>query len=418
MNKIEKLIEDLCPEGVPSDTFDNLGTIYNGLSGKSKEDFSLGNSPYVSYLNIGNHPRLPEVIESKVRILNGEKQNSVQKGDLLFTGSSEDIEGVGLTSEVQHTPSETTYLNSFCFGWRPTKGNFHSGFLKHLFRSEHLRSKIIACSNGVTRINISKKLLLRIEIPLPPLLVQQEIVSILDKYTELEVELGAELGAELQARFSQLRTLRESLISRAQNRFISARLGDVTTIMSGWGFPHETQGKPGDIPFYKVSDMNSPGNEIFMSSSNNCVTPDVLKKLGAKLAPSGAIVFPKIGAAVATNKRRILTRDSSFDNNVMALVAGDTIHPGFLFHWFQTMDLTDLARQSGAVPSIRKSDVEMITIPVPPIKEQAQIAKYLDSLQTVFGNFEGIIPSEITARRQQYEYYRNKLLTFKELKAS
>jgi type I restriction enzyme S subunit len=102
--------------------------LYTGLSGKSKEDFSLGNAPYVSYLNIGNHLALPEKIDARVQVRYGEKQNFIQKGDLLFTGSSEDLEGVGLTSEVQHTPKELTYLNSFCFGWRPVDGKFHSGF--------------------------------------------------------------------------------------------------------------------------------------------------------------------------------------------------------------------------------------------------------------------------------------------------
>jgi type I restriction enzyme, S subunit len=193
MNRIEQMIDDLCPTGVPSLEINQLGYLYPGLSGKGKSDFSGGNAPFVSYLDIGNNPSLPKEISTMVVIGPDENQNAIQRGDLLFTGSSEDAEGVGLTSEVEYQPETPTFLNSFCFGFRPQEGKFATGYLKHLFRSWAVRKRIMSCSNGVTRINISKKLLIKLEIPVPPLEIQREIVSILDRFALLEAELEAEL---------------------------------------------------------------------------------------------------------------------------------------------------------------------------------------------------------------------------------
>jgi type I restriction enzyme S subunit len=142
-----------------------------------------------------------------------ERQNEIQFGDLLFTGSSEDRDGVGLTSEVEYSPGSKTYLNSFCFGFRPNDDLFVKGYLKHLFRSREVRIAVIACSNGVTRINISKKSLVKTEIPIPPLEVQREIVSILDKLDALVNDLTFGLPAEITARRKQYEYYRNKLLA-------------------------------------------------------------------------------------------------------------------------------------------------------------------------------------------------------------
>ena len=206
-------IVNLCPLGIERIELAALGDLYPGLTGKSKADFSQGNSPFVSYLDIANNSSLPMAIMAKVKVDDHERQNEIRQGDLLFTGSSEDRAGVGLTSEVLHTPSTTTYLNSFCFGFRPLANFFEKGYLKHLFRSSDIRSRVMACSNGVTRINISKSNLVKIAIPVPPPEIQIEIVTILDKLETLVNDINIGLPAEIQARRKQYEYYRNKLLT-------------------------------------------------------------------------------------------------------------------------------------------------------------------------------------------------------------
>ena len=93
-------------------------------------------------------------------------------------------------------------------------------------------------------------------------------------------------------------------------------LGNVCEIRSGWGFPNVEQGKvEGEFPFFKVGDMNNNGNEMFMYTANNYINDDVVKKLKCKPAPAGTIIFPKIGAAIGTNKKRILVNETKAARN-------------------------------------------------------------------------------------------------------
>ena len=192
-------------------------------------------------------------------------------------------------------------------------------------------------------------------------------------------------------------------------------MGEIAEVRSGWGFPLSYQGDSvGDIPFFKVSDMNSLGNEIRMRSATNYVSQKVAMKLGVTAAPEGTIIFPKIGAAIATNKKRILTQPSAYDNNVMGVIPSDRIDSRFLFHWMQTVDLSRIANDSGALPSIRKSEMERAPVPLPRDEEQRRIADILDQFDALVNDLSSGLPAEITARRKQYEYYRDKLLTFEE----
>lgn len=192
-------------------------------------------------------------------------------------------------------------------------------------------------------------------------------------------------------------------------------MAEVSEIRSGWGFPNMHQGQSeGVYPFYKVSDMNLVGNETVMTAANNFIDEATAKKLGVTPAPAGTVIFPKIGAAVATNKKRLLSMPSAYDNNVMGLIPGKQLNPRFLFFLMQTVDLTKLAHDSGAVPSIRKSEMERFLVPVPSLEEQARIVAILDQFDALVNDLRSGLPAEIKARRQQYTHYRDRLLTFRE----
>jgi len=151
-----------------------------------------------------------------------------------------------------------------------------------------------------------------------------------------------------------------------------------------------------------------------MTSAKNYIDCLTVKLLGVSPAPAGTIIFPKIGAAIHTNKKRKLSCSSSYDNNIMGLIPSKCLISGFLFYWILTKDISNFANHSGALPSIRKSTMGEVKIPVPPLPVQQEIVSILDRFDALVNDFSSGLPAEIKARRQQYEYYRDKLLTFKE----
>jgi type I restriction enzyme S subunit len=159
-------------------------------------------------------------------------------------------------------------------------------------------------------------------------------------------------------------------------------LSEIVTARGGSPFPHAKQGKKsGGFPFYKVSDMNLPGNELLMTKSVNWVDEQDLVSLKAKTFPSRTVIFPKVGGALFTNKKRILTQPSVVDNNVMGVIAkdADTCLPEFLFQWFLSIDLGQLANP-GPLPSINSSRLYETFFPLPDKNEQKSIVEALDKI--------------------------------------
>jgi len=157
-------------------------------------------------------------------------------------------------------------------------------------------------------------------------------------------------------------------------------LTEVTSFAGGVAFPKREQGRAaGKFPFYKVSDMNLPGNSPRLRQAANWIDDAQRRDLGARIWPAGTVVFPKVGAALKTEKRRLLTVDSAFDNNIMGLIpAEDKLSPGFLLAFMETIRLGDLA-QEGAVPSINQRSIGRVEIPLPPLPMQTRIVDLLNS---------------------------------------
>ena len=191
-----------------------VGTFYSGLSGKSKDDFQNGNAKFITYVNVFNHPALETDVEDKVKIMDGEKQNTVQYGDLLFTGSSETPDECGMCSVLTHHTDEKLYLNSFCFGFRFNNlSGINPDFMKFLFRSSAIRKLICKTANGVTRYNVSKKEFAKIVIPIPSIEIQNQIATILDKFYSLIGDISIGLPAEIEKRQQQYEYYRDRLLT-------------------------------------------------------------------------------------------------------------------------------------------------------------------------------------------------------------
>lgn len=183
-----------------------LGDTYNGLSGKSKDDFGVGER-FITYMNVYRNFEIDETIFDLVNILPGERQNKVQYGDIIFTGSSETPDEVGITSVVLKE-MEDFYLNSFCFGFRLHDfGKLNPRYAKFLFRNSEIRHFLNLRAQGSTRFNLSKTDLKKnLKLGLPKVSKQVEIAKRLD---ELEKATGL-----LRDKLQSSRTLHNALINQ------------------------------------------------------------------------------------------------------------------------------------------------------------------------------------------------------------
>lgn len=171
-----------------------LGNPFNGLTGKTKEDFGEG-KPYIPYLNIFKNAIINSEAFDYVRVNGDENQNRVIYGDLFFTTSSETPEEVGMASAYLGS-NEELYLNSFCFGFRPYDFKVVApAYLSYYFRSSLGRRLMTRLAQGATRYNLSKKLFLKEEIVLPPIIEQQQISKILISWDQA-IKLNQSLLSE------------------------------------------------------------------------------------------------------------------------------------------------------------------------------------------------------------------------------
>ncbi len=127
----------------------------------------------------------------------------------------------------------------------------------------------------------------------------------------------------------------------------------------------------GDIPWFRVADMNAPGNETYMVYGKDFLTTLQAESVGLHVRPAGTIIFPKRGGAIATNKKRLLHGPSAYDLNTMGVVP-EPESADYLWLWFLKLDLGGLSDGSN-VPQINNGDIAPLAVPLPPAAEQARI---------------------------------------------
>lgn len=200
------------PEGWKVQRLKSLGYLYGGLSGKSGDDFTVDEdidsySLFIPFTNIFNNIEIQTDKLYKVKTFEGEKQNEVLKGDILFLMSSEDYEGLG-KSCLMNDEIKNLYLNSFCKGLRITLNDIYSAYINYLLLSHPIRNKIMSLGNGFIRINLRAEKLVNILLPLPPLPEQQAIADYLDKKCA-EID---QLIAIKQKKADELKEYKKSII--------------------------------------------------------------------------------------------------------------------------------------------------------------------------------------------------------------
>ncbi|MEX6632968.1 restriction endonuclease subunit S [Hyphococcus lacteus] len=156
------------------------------------------------------------------------------------------------------------------------------------------------------------------------------------------------------------------------------RLDSTGKFKSGSGFPEIEQGGKEGVPFLKVSDMNLIGNETEITTANNYLTADHIKRLGYRPIYSRAIIFAKVGAAIFLERKR-KAENFLIDNNMMAFVPSDLIDYDYLACLFGTIIFSKFA-QIGALPSYNAGDLGSIKVALPTISEQKKIAAFLGAV--------------------------------------
>lgn len=416
MSKIDELIQEYCPEGVEFKTIEGLGDLYGGITGKSKDDFKDGNARFITYVNIFSNIAVDTTRDDYVKIGEGEKQRTLQKGDVCFTGSSENPEECGMSSVVNIEPSEPLYLNSFCFFFRPKDTSLLlPDFTKYLFRDSAIRKQINQTASGVTRFNISKKRFMKIRIPVPPLEVQKEIVKILDTFTQLE----AELTAELTARKAQHEHYRNQLLTFDDAGGVRWTTIEEVASDTFWIMPATPNfSEAGEVPY--ITSKNIKGGHISFENIKRISKDDYRAISKNRPIVVDDILISMIGTIGEV--ARVKSSDLDFYGQNMYLVRLDQakINVNYFLHFFDSNKMktyfSSIKNNSGQ-GYLKANHIESIKIPLPSLSEQVRVASILDKFDALTNDISQGLPAEITARRQQYEYYRTKLLTFKELPA-
>jgi len=185
-------------------------------------------------------------------------------------------------------------------------------------------------------------------------------------------------------------------VSELPSTWAAPKLVEVIDIVSG-ATPKGVENCTGsDVPFFKVSDMNTPGNERTMISAQINASYKEAASLGLPICPVGTVVFPKRGGAILTNKKRRLGQPSSFDLNTMGFVnRTETIRDDFLWFWMLSVSLSDIYDGSN-VPQINNKNVEPLSFPICSPAEQAEIARLLDEKLDAADALEAEIHAALT----------------------
>ena len=405
---LEKLLDN---QPVEWKKLGEVATFYGGLTGKSKEDFNEGNAYYISYKNIYENIAVDATCLERVNVGEGERQHTVKYGDVLITGSSENLEEAGMSSAVTFESETNIYLNSFSFGIRFNEGiELSPEFTKYLFRTNMMRKQIMSTAQGVTRFNVSKKRFATIEIPLPPLSVQSRIVEILDKFTSLE----AELEAELDCRKRQYIYYRELLLDFSQHNNIQwKKLGEVGIFQRGTSFQKKHFTDEG-IPCIHYGQIYT---RYHLSTDKTISFLSKEFAVRARKAQTGDLII-----ATTSENDEDVCKAIVWEGEGDVVVSNDacfyhhSLNPRYIAYYLQTEAFQKQKRSYITGTKVRRvnaNDLARIEIPLPPLTEQQRIVEILDKFDTLTNSISEGLPLEIQLRKQQYEYYREQLLDFR-----
>jgi type I restriction enzyme, S subunit len=218
-------------------------------------------------------------------------------------------------------------------------------WMRHVCRSPRLWAEMKNRVKGTVqrRKRLNPEQLLQIQLPIPPRKVQARIVEVLDAVDDQITSLEAEVEAVVK--------VRTGLVGRSADTG-QVSLGSLGVVSQGKGLPKESQGKQtGEVSWYKIADMTGSGNEFGYTVADTRLTPSEVAALGGVVVEAGAVTFPRVGAAVLTEKKRIVDTPGALDENHLVITPGEGTNSEYLLAVMESFALSSLVR-SGAVPSL------------------------------------------------------------------
>ena len=415
MSKLERLIQQYCPDGVE---YVKLGNICNikgriGFRGYTRDDQvkegegALSLSPS----NIQNG----QMDYTKGTYISWEKYNESPEiitydGDIIFCKTA----SVGKVALVKNLPYAAT-INPQLVVLKDIKCN--APFLTYVLGTDSFQKKVISMAGVGSVPNIPQKSLADLEIPVPPLPVQEEIVRILDTFTELQ----AELQAELQKRQQQYNFYRDTLLTNyaSEQNVKEYCLGELFEFKNGLNASKEQFGHGKPIVNY-----------VNVYKKNSIVSSDLTGRVELE---ASTIERYRVKRGDVFFTRTSETREEVGFASVLLENIEDCVFSGFVLRArpITNVILPEFCKYCLATYTIRKQIIQSSTlttraltngtslskvkIMIPPLEEQNRIVSILDRFDTLTNDLTSGLPAEMEKRRQQYEYYRDRLLTFKRL---
>lgn len=389
MKNLETLIQELCPDGVE---FVKLGDVCEIKTGKGITQKDCSES-------------------SKYPVYSGGKEPMGYYKEFNRNANTVTVSRVGAYAGFVNYVTEDFYLNDKCFSVLPQKDeDINSKYLYYKLKA--LECSIINMQSGGGVPTINTKKVGSLEIPLPPIEVQTEIVLILDKFTSLE----AELEAELDCRKRQYEYYRDKLLSfdNVGGQEVEwKKMSEVGTFIRGKRFVRTDIVEEG-VPCIHYGDIYTYYG-LTATKAKTYLKPEKAEKM--KFASKNDVVIVgagennmDIGVGVAwLSDEKVAIHDACY-------IFKSKMNPRFVSHYLRGSYYHLQIKKyvcEGKICSISSKSIGRSLIPVPSLQEQERIATILDRFESLTTSLQSGLPAEIAARRQQYEHYRDKLLTFK-----